>query len=523
MLVIAGVWWITNGDSPLDGKTVRFVLRDGDRADDKQRAGNVGGALSDADRRAMEARGQDAAALETAQPGSKSDEAALAVWSGTVRARDGTPIAGATVKVRWRSFERTGDDQFVDVGDWMTLTTGPDGLIAFPFKAGGVWELEVCAPGYGKEKFAVEGQGSQDLTLDRASGVDGRVLGKDRQPMSGARVIFENANESYEGVTDQDGRFHFDGVGARAARIHISDNRFMATTQPVDYLIPGQTWSLSDVLVEAGFSLSGEVINASSLGPIAGSQVQLVDRVTGLLVSIGYTDAMGHFSFQSLNPLHQYVVTAWGFGYRYDTQPLSFGVDTNIQLPVNPTWTLGVVVRDSAGAPAAGAHVALTRQDGLPISEGQQTVTAQSNGQGLVAFGGLSPNLSYKVRLSKTGLATLELGSITSAWNSTIPLIVNLPVARQIYGRVLDEDGNGVGSVTVRALRTDAVPAPALFVMSDASGNFAFDHLAPGEVSLVTFKSGYDNSRLVLAVPEAGSDEIVTMTIPLLNIIPIIR
>jgi hypothetical protein len=62
----------------------------------------------------------------------------------------------------------------------------------------------------------------------------------------------------------------------------------------------------------------------------------------------------------------------------------------------------------------------------------------------------------------------------------------------------------------VRAQRADGFPAPSLFSTADASGNFAFGSvIAPGQISLVTFKSGYDNSRDVVAVPAGGDTSVM--------------
>src|SRR5262245_13995918 len=121
MLVVAGVWWIRSGDSPLDGSTVRFALREGERSDDLNRA-LPGSGSAEIARNAPPASPTDPGLLEALGPGSKEEGAAPAIWSGVVRARDGTPIKGAIVRFRYRSVERVGDDSFLDAGEWFTLT-----------------------------------------------------------------------------------------------------------------------------------------------------------------------------------------------------------------------------------------------------------------------------------------------------------------------------------------------------------------------------------------------------------------
>jgi hypothetical protein len=333
-------------------------------------------------------------------------------------------------------------------------------------------------------------------------------------PLPGATVVFENVNERYEITTDADGRYRFEGVGARTARLQVSDNRYMATAQSVDTLLPGQAASLADILVDGGSPLSGEVVNGLSQTPLAGAEVTLVDRFTSQVVSYGLTDAAGHFAFFSLNPLRQYMISVSGPGFRLD----SFAGPSSppLTLTVVPTWTLGMQMRNEAGAPVS-AKALLKRQDGLPFAGNQTSVVAWANQQGLVAFGGLSQSLAYRVVIIQPGFATMDIGPLTAAFNEDQILPVTLPTARTLSGVVVDSGGNPVGGVTVRAQRVDSFPAPPLFAMADASGSFSFDSLAPGEISLVTFKAGYDNTRVVLQVPENGGDQLVTLEIELLN------
>ena len=102
------------------------------------------------------------------------------------------------------------------------------------------------------------------------------------------------------------------------------------------------------------------------------------------------------------------------------------------------------------------------------------------------------------------GHATMELRSLTSSSSSDLFLNADLLPARTLQGTVVDQMNQPVAGVTVRVQRVDNLPAPALFTMADSQGNFIFDSVAAGFVSLVTFKSGYDNTRVVVEVPDAG-------------------
>ena len=119
----------------------------------------------------------------------------------------------------------------------------------------------------------------------------------------------------------------------------------------------------------------------------------------------------------------------------------------------------------------------------------------------------------YKIVVDHAGHATMELRSLTSSSSSDLFLNADLLPARTLQGTVVDQMNQPVAGVTVRVQRVDNLPAPALFTMADSQGNFTFDSVAAGFVSLVTFKSGYDNTRVVVEVPAAGEPAPVQLVI----------
>ena len=50
----------------------------------------------------------------------------------------------------------------------------------------------------------------------------------------------------------------------------------------------------------------------------------------------------GRFCFCSLSPFRDYVVSAFGPGFRAGSSPQTFGSNDSITLTVTPTWTLTV-------------------------------------------------------------------------------------------------------------------------------------------------------------------------------------
>jgi hypothetical protein len=114
-------------------------------------------------------------------------------------------------------------------------------------------------------------------------------------------------------------------------------------------------------------------------------------------------------------------------------------------------------------------------------------------------------------------MATMELGPIVSAGGGDQMIPVGLMPARALFGHVVDTAGQPIPFATVRAQRVDGFPAPALFVQADASGGFMFDCLAPGTISLVTFRAGYDNTREIVDIPADGPPPVVDLTMPALQ------
>jgi hypothetical protein len=507
VLVSAGVWWISHGASAEPGgPNVRFDVRE------------VPSPALEAEFARSFPAGSDAGtgpSSRSAAPdvltASRSDGAtgapALAVWSGVVRSRDGAPIAGATVRVRAARTLRLGDDSSLAADEWSTLTADAHGMVAFEYPSGTLLEIEARAPGFGLERFGLQGQVGQELVLDRASAVEGRVLMDGTgTPLAGATVVFENAFERYEIRTDDEGRFRFDEVAARASRLQVSDGRFVATARSVAGLQPGSGASVGDIVVQPGSLLAGEVVDGGT-GPLAGAAVTLIDRVSRQEVAASVTDASGRFAFQALNPARQYAVLASGPGYRAD----SFGPGAGfVSLHVATTWTLGV--RLAASGSTRGAKVLLKRQDGLPFAGNQPTIVAYANSSGVAAFGGLSRDVAYRVVVAHAGHAVAEFGPLTAAWNADQPLVVDLVPGATVRGTVLDASGEPVGGVTVRVQRADSFPAPPMFAIADALGNFVFDSaIAPGTVSLVTFKPGYDNSREIVDVAHGETNVALTI------------
>jgi hypothetical protein len=515
-VLLGGAWWViaSEGAPGVAPGPVRFELSvPGDSASAASRA-NVKASADAKEVADSTSDGGETLAATTPERGPEATP--WGFWNGRVVGRDGMPIEGATVVIIATRNIKLGDDTTLGDSERITAIVGKNGELVFEMKPGFRYELEVRAPGFGLEKYEVHGHAGHDLVLDRASTVEGRVVAKGtNEPLAGATVKFQNGNERYVTTTRADGTFTFEGVGARPAHVTVTDNRFVARTQAVENLIPGGSVSF-DLGVEPGAPLWGEVLSDGSMQPMGEMAVSLVDRLTHDVVASTTTDASGRFGFRALIPQREYYVSISGFGFRMDRPALVGSLGGAATYTVVTTWSLGLQLSNQSGL-VAGANVILRRQDGLALRPGVSSVSAVSNGQGFVAFNeSLSRDLAYRVVIQHPGSATMELGPITSQGGVQV-LAVSLIPARSLSGHVVDSFGAPVAFATVRAHRLDGYPAPSLFVQADANGAFAFDCLAPGTISLVTFRAGYDNTRKSVEIPAEGPAPVVDLVMPALQ------
>ncbi|MEM6673967.1 MAG: sigma-70 family RNA polymerase sigma factor [Planctomycetota bacterium] len=148
----------------------------------------------------------------------------LAELEGRIVDPAGVAVEGAQVTITPTSSEFVGpiapDVSLSLVG--FDKLSGPDGRFQFSSVAGGLWDLQVSAEGYGDSEQPIQlNAGAQEIEVALAEPriLTGRVLDPDGAPAMGARVWVPDPDSvtrpSREVETDADGRFEIVGVPAR--------------------------------------------------------------------------------------------------------------------------------------------------------------------------------------------------------------------------------------------------------------------------------------------------------------------
>jgi len=161
------------------------------------------------------------------------DVSARVVLTGTLRASDGSPVAGAEVRIRTHRpdapvFPRQ------RVGAEFSAATADDGTYRALLPAGRRWDVAFAPANrpYALRSGVSGGAGPLDVVLPRATTLRGRCLDSEGRPVAHARVVgfpespFD-ASEERAVVTDDDGWFEIPGLDGESddvwVGVHLHD------------------------------------------------------------------------------------------------------------------------------------------------------------------------------------------------------------------------------------------------------------------------------------------------------------
>lgn len=281
--------------------------------------------------------------------------------------------------------------------------------------------------------------------------VSGRVVEEGtKAPLSGARVTVVALDRAPvvsfppgpppQAITDQDGRFVFDGLQPGRYRIDAQKATFASPVFPPDpsalrtfQLAAGQTVDGVNISLLKGAVITGQILDPASGEPVVGTMVMAMRRAgvaggaEGLLAS-GIPRLMPAGSSTQTNDLGEFRI---------------FG------LPPGEYVVAASRPPNSGFAPTGGIAAVFSFYPGTPDASAAQSVTVAA---GQVATG-------------------LVMRLVT-------------PETYQVSGTVVDENGTPVVGAMIM-LRNDPrtsgfIAMPAGTSRSDANGNFVISGIAPG-------------------------------------------
>jgi len=319
------------------------------------------------------------------------DLAGLGALVGTVvRRRDGTPVAGARVRVGEAAalcdargaFRLLVEPRMVGVG-WLKATRP---------------ELAtVTAPGLRAEAVPLRPGLAARIPLAEAPGLAGRVTAAGGAPVAACAVTLVRPLLSgairIVTATGADGGFVFDSVPAPPFRLELRATGYLAAQQELEALPGGAL----DLVLDRGAGVRGRVVDAGGR------------PVTGAGVGDTYSDAGGAFAVTGLAAGRHELCARRGARRSVTVAvALQAGEERQVgDLVLADVLTVAGVVRDDEGRPVAGAEVACA-------GEGT-TLRTRTDGEGAFSFGG-RPLGRYHLRAAAPGhaeaAATVEAGDL---------------------------------------------------------------------------------------------------------------
>lgn len=301
-------------------------------------------------------------------------------------------------------------------------------------------------------------------------------------------------------------------------------------------------WALAlammPMLASAGTGVYGKVVGATSQAPIAGAHVlcaQLDTSVT--VVRTQLTGSLGGFEFNTLAAGRWLVVvSANGYQTAYQGCVVAAGAMKSMQFALKTQAEAqggvieGSVTNRATGAPipCATVYYQLQPTSGTAVIALIQHVMTDANGHYRIA--GLHPG-AYALTACAAGFAsahrTVEVaaGAVAIANFGLEPAVTPLPGA--IVGRVIDAKTSEplVGArvyygplysatAEYRWFDTDGSPLRP-YVVTDSTGRFKIESLAPGLYYLLATKDGYGRQQMQVTVVSGQTREVRFKLAPL--------
>ena len=301
------------------------------------------------------------------------------------------------------------------------------------------------AEGYASERDAITASGRirHDFTLGPEATVAGHVVRRgDHAPVANAIVeLHAEQGQTSHATTDTVGRFSFDSIApGRYAITAIADQ--MATARPLD--VVAEVGKSHDESVELAptYEVAGRVVEAGTQTGVPGVEVRLFTR-TGVELRrmTATTQADGSFAIPHMSPGKYGALIDEREPINKDARDVTVEArDTNIVFQIDRSASIaGRVVRN--GKPVEGAFV--------NVSGAIQSCRSDADGR-FTARGLRAGTHRIYAESERLGAFTQGPEIDVAKGEHKEGVEIDLELAGVIAGRVLDQDGAGVGGAMVQ-------------------------------------------------------------------------
>jgi protocatechuate 3,4-dioxygenase beta subunit len=439
--------------------------------------------------------------------------------AGRVVGADGTPVAGAEVKIvasRGGRFESAGD--VVSLPRW--ALTSVDGTFRFDDASSAGNRITVEARGFAVAEVTGVRSGALSRPIVMAPGVSlsGVVRNNDRKtPAAGALVRFEGRSTSRWVEAGPDGAFRISDLHAGGG-ILVADGGEAGLAEMRDVTVPDPAAKVVAVTLTPGAVVEGRVVDEKTQRPVARARIT---ARSGSLVRVTRSGPDGLYRLSGLFPL-RYRIEADEPRYvpfARDGLLVTVGATEKVDLPLTLGSTLSGRVVDEDGTPVAAARGTLSRGGeagfGAILRElrGGERSSFRSAPDGSFKATRLPPGENQRLTVTHGDFERKTVSGLSlPAGGTRSNVTVVLQRGLSLIGLVRDENGQPIPGAEARLNQTRTFrggrggnvmqlvlaggPDSRERTESGPDGRFEIKGLSAGEYSLTVQKPGYTEQTL---------------------------